>query len=124
MLRTIVVPLDGSDFANRALPVANSIAEFGHVPMRIVGVPRADDQLESTLDQVRAAARSVANGSEPKVDIIVDPDPATVMLEVADEPGTLLCFASHDRSRLGAKVMHSVGSELMRARDAAVRRCR
>jgi hypothetical protein len=31
MLRTIVVPLDGSDLANRALPVANSIAQFGDV---------------------------------------------------------------------------------------------
>jgi nucleotide-binding universal stress UspA family protein len=113
MLRNIVVPLDGSDFANRALPVANSIARFGHVPMRIVGVARADDQIAWIFDHVHAAARSVTNGSTPKVDIIVDPDPATVMLGVADEPGSLLCFASHDRSRFTAKVMHSVGSELM-----------
>ena len=38
MLRTIVVPLDGSDFANRALSVAHAIAQVGHVPLRIVGV--------------------------------------------------------------------------------------
>jgi nucleotide-binding universal stress UspA family protein len=113
MLRTIVVPLDGSDFANRALPVANAIAQFGHVPIRIVGVARADDQLAWIFDHVHAAARSVTNGSLPKVDIVVDPDPATLMLGVADDPGNLLCFASHDRPRFAAKVMHSVGSELM-----------
>ncbi|MDQ1459167.1 MAG: hypothetical protein QOI08_651 [Actinomycetota bacterium] len=113
MLRTIVVPLDGSEFANRALPVANSIAQFGHVSMRIVGVAPADDQLAWIFDHVHAAARSVTNGSVPKVDIIIDPDPATVMLGVADEPGNVLCFAGHDRSRFAAKVMRSVGSELM-----------
>ena len=113
MLRTIVVPLDGSDFANRALPVANSIAQFGHVPMRIVGVARTDDQLTWISEHVHAAARSVVNGSTPKVDIVIDPDPATVMLGLADEPGTLLCFASHDHSRFATKVMHSVGSELI-----------
>ena len=90
MLRTIVVPLDGSDFANRALPVASSIAQSDHVPMRIVGVARTDDQLTWISDHLHAAARSVANGSAPKVDIIIDPDPATVMLGVADEPGTVL----------------------------------
>jgi hypothetical protein len=113
MLRTLVVPLDGSDFANRALPVANSIAHFGHVPMRIIGVARADDQLAWIFDHVHAAAGSVTNDSAPTVDIVIDPDPATVMLGVADEPGNMLCFASHDRSRFAAKVKHSVGSELM-----------
>jgi hypothetical protein len=123
MLRTIVVPLDGSDFANRALPVASSIVELGHVLMRIVGVARADDELAWVYDHVHAAARSVkdssvtngsvTNGSAPEIDIIVNPDPVTLMLGVADEPGNLLCFASHDRSRLAAEVTHSVGSELM-----------
>ena len=62
---------------------------------------------------MHAAARSVTSESAPKVDIIVDPDPVTVMLGIADEPGNVLCFASHDRSRFAATVMHSVGSELM-----------
>jgi hypothetical protein len=48
MLRTIVVPLNGSGLANRALPVANSIAQFG---------------------DIHAAARCVTSGSAPKVDI-------------------------------------------------------
>jgi nucleotide-binding universal stress UspA family protein len=112
-LQTIVVPLDGSDFSSRALPVANSIAQVGHVPLRIVGVARADDELAWIFDHVHGAARSVTNGSAPKVDIVIDPDPATVMLGLADEPGSLLCFASHDRSRVAAKVMRSVGTELM-----------
>src|SRR5260370_32383411 len=81
--------------------------------MRIGGVAHADDEIAWIFDHVHAAARSVANGSAPKVDIIVDPDPAAVMLAMAGEPGNLLCFASHDRSRFAATVMHSVGPELM-----------
>jgi len=78
-----------------------------------VGVAHADDELAWVFDHVHAAARSITNGSGPKVDIIVDPDPTTVMLGIADVPGNVLCFASHDRSRLAAKLMDSVGSELM-----------
>jgi hypothetical protein len=113
MLRSVVVPLDGSDFAGRALPTASSIARCAHVPMRIIGVARAHDQLSRVYDHVHAAVRSVTNGSAPDVDIVIDPDPVAVMLHVGDEPGALLCFASHDRPHVPARLMHSVGSELM-----------
>jgi nucleotide-binding universal stress UspA family protein len=113
MLRSIVVPLDGSNFAQRALPVAEQMAHASHTPIRIVGVAHADDELPWIFDHVHAAARPYRNGSEPKVDIVIDPDPVKVMLDVAEEPGAMLCFASHDRPRFAAKVLHSIGSELM-----------
>src|SRR5262245_13042289 len=113
MLRSIVVPLDGSEFANRALPIASLMARASHAPMRIVGVAHADDELDWIFNHVHEAAQPYTNGSAPKVDVIIDPDPATVMLTVADEPGALLCFASHDRPRFATKIRHSVGSELM-----------
>jgi len=58
MLRSIVVPLDGSDFANRALPVASVMAQASHTPMRIVGVAHADDELPWIFDHVHEAARA------------------------------------------------------------------
>jgi nucleotide-binding universal stress UspA family protein len=113
MRRTLVVPLDGSDFALRALPVAQSIADPDHVPLHIVGVARADDELAWMFDHVHDAAKHATNGAVPTVDVIVDPDPATVLLRMADEPGTTLCFAGHDHPRLAAWLMHSVGSSIM-----------
>src|SRR5262249_8495833 len=43
----------------------------------------------------------------------VDPDPAGVLAAIADEPGTVLCFASHDRPPLAAKLLHAVGSRVL-----------
>src|SRR5207237_10713572 len=40
MLRTIVVPLDGTDFSARAIPVARAIARAGKADLRLVGVAR------------------------------------------------------------------------------------
>jgi nucleotide-binding universal stress UspA family protein len=113
MLSAIVVPLDGSDFANRALPVADELAQIGDVPLRILGVARAENEYEWVHDHVNEAARLITSLPEPKVEIVIDPDPTSLLLDTANEPGVLLCFASHDRPRLEATLMRSVGSTYM-----------
>ena len=45
--------------------------------------------------------------------MILDPDPARVLLGVAADGSKVLCFASHDYGRVAAKVMHSVGSAII-----------
>jgi nucleotide-binding universal stress UspA family protein len=113
MLSTIVVPLDGSDFAATAIPAAAVIGSATGARLHLVGVAHDDTELVWTYDHVHDWAHRVPSGSVSGVDVIVDPDPAAVLLELADHPGNVLCFASHDRTTLAAKVMHSVGSEVM-----------
>ena len=113
MLTTIVVPLDGSDFAASALPIAVEIARVAHAHVQLVGIARDDTELVWTYDHVHDWARRVPATAERDVEVVVDPDPAGVLLERADRPGNVLCFASHDRMPIAAKVMHSVGTELI-----------
>jgi nucleotide-binding universal stress UspA family protein len=118
MLTTIVVPLDGSDFAAAALPIAVGLASASGARVEVVGVARDDTELDWTYEHVHESARRVPSTKDSDVEIVVDPDPAGVLLGRTDNAGTVLCFASHDRMPVAAKVMHSVGSELIkRAKD-------
>jgi len=113
MLSTIVVPLDGSDFAAAALPTAVGLEAATGARVQIIGIARDDTELVWTYDHVHDFARRVPSTTDSDVEIIVDPDPAGVLLGRADQAGTALCFASHDRMPVATKVMHSVGSELI-----------
>ena len=52
-LRRIVVPLDGSDTAARAVPIAERIAKATRLPIRIVTVARPRDPLAPAVERQR-----------------------------------------------------------------------
>jgi nucleotide-binding universal stress UspA family protein len=118
MLPTIVVPLDGTDFSARAIPVAQAIAGAGKADLRLVGVARTAAETEPLRRHLAEAAQLVAAltaegltaDGAPDTDVIIDDDPAAALLAIADEPDTVLCFASHDRLPVATAIMHSVGS--------------
>jgi nucleotide-binding universal stress UspA family protein len=112
MFTTVVVPLDGSDFAARAIPVAVALAEASGAGLRFVGVARNDGELAWVHRHVHGAVGRMAT-SAIDVDVILDPDPTDVLLERAADGRSVLCFASHDRGRVAARLLHSVGSALM-----------
>ena len=116
---TVVVPLDGSDFAALALPVAVALANASNAGLRLVGIAHDKGQLAWVQRHVHGAARQVASTSAPEVDVILDPDPARVLLGVAADGSKVLCFASHDYGRVAAKVMHSVGSAIIARRASS-----
>jgi nucleotide-binding universal stress UspA family protein len=112
---TIVVPLDGSPFSARALPAALSIARAGKATLRLVGVVHhgmeiAIAPLRRHLEEV---AELTAADGPLDIEVIVNDDPAAMLLEIADGPGTVLCFASHDHLPVATAIMHSVGSILI-----------
>jgi nucleotide-binding universal stress UspA family protein len=112
MLRNLVIPLDGSEFAARALPVGMALASGAHAAVRVIGIAPTDAELAMTYDQVYDDAKRA--GLDPDdVEIRVDPEPVTVLLELADLEGTALCLASHNRMPPAAKLTHSVGSALI-----------
>jgi Universal stress protein family len=113
MFETIVVPLDGSDFAAKALPAAAAIASAGHAGLHLVGIARNDGELAWVHRHVDGTARQVAATVVPEVDVILDADPTRVLLELAADGSSVLCFASHDRRTVAARLIHSVGSALV-----------
>ena len=113
MLRTIVVPLDGTDFSARAIPVARAIARAGKADLRLVGVARTAAETEPLRRHLAEAAQLVAAltaDGPPGRDVIVDDDPAVALLKIAGDPDTVLCFASHDHLPVATTIMHSIGS--------------
>ncbi len=112
MSRNLVIPLDGSEFAARALPVGIELAAAANAAIHVIGIALSDAELAMTFDHVHDDAKRA--GLEPgDVEIRVDPEPVKVFLELASREGTTLCLASHDRLPPAAKLMHSVGSALI-----------
>ena len=113
MFETLIVPLDGSDFAAKALPAAVAIARMGHAGLRLVGIAHDDDELARVQRHLNGTARQVAATKGPEIDVIVDPDPTGALLELAADCTSVLCFASHDHGTVAARLIHSVGSALV-----------
>jgi len=120
MLKNLVIPLDGSEFAAHALPAGIELAAAANAAVRVIGIAPTDAELAMTYDHVHEDAKRA--GLDPKdVEVRVDPEPVKVLLEFAALEGTTLCLASHDRVPPAAKLMHSVGSSLIeRARRPLV----
>jgi hypothetical protein len=112
MLRNLVIPLDGSEFAAHALPVGIELASAANATVRVIGIPPTDAELAWTYDHVYDDAKRAGLDLDD-VEVRVDPEPVKILLEIADHEGTALCVASHDRVPPAAKIMHSVGSALI-----------
>lgn len=132
----LLVPLDGSPFAEAALPVAERIARLlhgqvillraVHMPENVVGekgtvVVYADQQLESLNAEaqrnLRDAAERLANdGSvvEHEFDVRVG-EPAEAIAAAGEEHGaSLVVMATHGRTGLSRLLMGSVAGAVLR----------
>lgn len=109
-LLRIVVPLDGSPFAERALPVAAWLARGIRVPMHLVQVLRSPGDIERAGRYLDALARRHGAASwdaNPEG----DPAAAIVAATEVDGPG-LACLATHGRDR-SAAVLGSVAAAVL-----------
>lgn len=106
----IVVPLDGSPFAERALAVADWLAGPMKADVQLIQVVRADEDAEAAsryLDGVASPQQGV------KWDVLRRADVTQALLDhVADAPGALLCLATHGRDRSAAP-LGSVAASLL-----------
>jgi nucleotide-binding universal stress UspA family protein len=112
MFRTIVIALDGSDFAQRAVPVGTTLARRGGANVRAVAIARNDAEIDWTYRRVFEDARLDGLG-RADIDFLVDPDPAKILLEKTAAEGSVLCLATHHRPKPVTALMHSVGSEVV-----------
>jgi nucleotide-binding universal stress UspA family protein len=111
----ILVPLDGSAAAERALSPARDLASRTRVPLRALRRALSDDREEAT-EYLAAIAERCA----PTLDLdtqVVDREtvPDAILERLA--PGTLVCMSSHGHGGLARAVMGSVAEALLRSLD-------
>jgi nucleotide-binding universal stress UspA family protein len=123
--RSIVVPLDGSEFAERALPVAVGLARRIAGGILLVSAARGGpDPARPYLEKVAGTLEGVP--VEPVV--IHDRDAVgAIRLLATEEEGRVVCMTSHGRGGLRWAVLGSVAEEVIRAAHGPVilvgRRC-
>lgn len=109
---TIVVPLDGSEYATRAVPVATALAARTGARVVLARAPLYDDGKERVTEYLHGIA--AAAGGDPEIVVPDERDPARAILEVvAGRPGSMLCMTTHGRGGLRWAVLGSVAEEVL-----------
>src|SRR5947209_4970021 len=133
MYRTLLVPLDGSSFAEHALPAALAIARRAGARLNLVSVitPLAEAYVEglyfSTADleahlegRQRTYLEAVASRLRERVDVPIGTTvlhgdvAATVGQAIVADKVDLVVLATHGRGPLGRFWLGSVADELIR----------
>jgi nucleotide-binding universal stress UspA family protein len=113
----VIVPLDGSARAETAIPHARAVAAGGLLTLVTTMWDRDGSKPREYLEQ--QAAGMLADHVETTV--IYDRGAAEAILMVAeDQPGSIICMASHGRTGLGEAVLGSVAEAVVRAAEVPV----
>lgn len=120
MVGTVIVPLDGSELAEQALPFATAIAKGLGVPLELLRVMPAEtageeDEARAYLDHVRDRV-----GDQAQVTIKTGKPAAQIIAasEAATEP--LIVMTTHGRGGIGRLVFGSVADQILRGITAPV----
>ena len=114
VVKTIVVPLDGSPFAERALPIARAVAR--RVGAEIILVTTHWDDWESA-DRKGYLEDIAAQQNDIRTEVaLIDEHPAARAIEhvVNDGPNRLVCMTSHGRGTFRWAMLGSVAEEVVR----------
>lgn len=125
MYKTILVTLDGSDHAERAIPHAVSLARGlgAEVLFLQVGEELDMPQLADRRIQILEGLEEYMNGRVQDArtqgvaarSLLVEGDPAHEILETAQREGAgMIVMSSHGRSGLGRWLLGSVAEKVMR----------
>jgi nucleotide-binding universal stress UspA family protein len=105
----VLVPLDGSEFAELALPVAAWLAAALDIEVHLFSAVATEDDVaerELELQKLDVPGRLVAHS------VVVDLDPAGAIHEAVRRLRAVACMASHGRSR-SAALIGSVATEVV-----------
>jgi hypothetical protein len=109
----IVVPLDGSDFAARAILAAAVIAHAAGSGLTLLGVASDGAQAASLTQQLHIASGQLPSGTDVAEELVVEADPVATLLHIAADPSRVLFLASHDRMPPTAAILGAVGSRVL-----------
>lgn len=118
MPKTIIVPLDGSELAERALGPARALAARTHAAV-VVMSSRVDGPTDPDGYLADAVERAGLEGAEP---VVISDRGAVGGLEVLvnDRPDPVVCMSTRGRSGVGKAVLGSVAGEAIRGVRAPV----
>lgn len=135
MFQRILVPLDGSELARRALPVAIELARqnnatlvlaqviqvsYGALPEAYIATPdlynQVHDQAQADAEaELKAAAAQSTEAGIAVETIILEGDPASQLVDYEDEGKIdLIVMSTHGRSGLARFVYGSVAERVLR----------
>ena len=115
MYSSIIVPLDGSAAAARALPPAVTLAQEAHVPLVAMTVT-TPSFASSTTDRIREQI-AAAGMRYPTIELLLSAlPPADPLLSAMDRrPGSLLVMTTHGHSHVG-HLLGGTAESILRAR--------
>jgi nucleotide-binding universal stress UspA family protein len=114
----MVVPLDGSSAAERALPSAAWFAD--RLGARLCLLSAVPDEREAPAREARLGAVRVGHERPPRA-VVVDRDPARAIHRLLEqEPTAVVCMASSGRGRSAALVASVPTAVVSRAQDPAI----
>jgi nucleotide-binding universal stress UspA family protein len=116
--KEILVPLDGSPAAERALPPALELVRLTGVPLRVLQRALTDDVEDAAAYLAGVAARHA--GETDIETVVVDRESIPDAILDGLGPETLVCMSSHGRGGLGRALVGSVAEALLRTIDRPV----
>jgi nucleotide-binding universal stress UspA family protein len=117
--KTFVVPLDGSDFANRAVPLTADLTQRFGADMVLMTAPTALDHQATDPPPVWLQAVVDDVGGAPIETVVAGTnDPVAAMLALLDShPDPVIAMATHGRGVLGTAALGGVAQEIVRCAD-------
>jgi nucleotide-binding universal stress UspA family protein len=110
---TLVVPLDGSDLAARAVGVADALAE--RIKAGVVLLTVTDDEHRAELASYLDVTAGFATHVGVETEVVVADDPAEAISDaLVTSAGRLACMTTHGRGRVRWAVAGSVAEAVIR----------
>jgi nucleotide-binding universal stress UspA family protein len=108
----VLVPIDGSEFALRALPTARALAGRFGAELHSVSVVEADDHV-GRLRMLAAGSLGVDVADE-RVHVVSGEEPAeAIALRASELDSCMVCLTTHGRGRLHGAVVGSVARSVL-----------
>lgn len=119
MPKTLIVPVDGSVTAERAVPVATRLAERLET-CELVLVSVDADVVDRHRPYVESLAARVGDGVAVRSECHAGDVAGVIARLAAREPDAAVCMTTRGRGRVAAPLLGSVATEVLRTVDAPV----
>ena len=117
-IQTVLVPLDGSERAEQALPPAVQLAERMDADLVLMTTAWEGKSIETVRRYLDVHIALLERDVEPLV--VLDREAPDAILFAAREPGTLVCMTTHGRGGVVSAVLGSVAEAVVRGASGPV----